>query len=486
MIRLFYSIIPILPILILISSILIILFVSFYKKKTYLGCMIIIFSIFFSIISIIYSKYFMLEYFSELIKIDKYSYFFIFMLLISSFYTCAFSYNWLSYGNYHSIEFYLFLLLSVLGGILVSISNHFSTLFIGSELLFLPLLGILMFFPKAGSNLLLIVIYMIMSIFSSSFLLLGCSFIYFISGRLCFSFFSQIFIYHPSIMFGSIILFGFSIVFLSLFFKLSLFPLHTWSPGIYQNTNSCSLIYFSTVTRISIFSFLIRFFYYIPYIYNIKLLYFIIYYISVLSIFFGNLFSIFQNKVQRSIGYLSISNLGFLLMLLLIYSSKEDIFIIRQIQFYLFGYILGLVGFFSIKSTIDFNIFSKKIYSIKDNSLRGLFWYDPILGISISLILLSLSGFPLTLGFWGKFFIFKNLIQRRFFITVIIMMLSSIIGMQSYLNIIYNVYDTSLTLDHTNIKYNFYIPLFQKYLILFMSLVFIILGFFPQIILNIL
>ncbi|VFP81410.1 NADH-quinone oxidoreductase subunit N [Buchnera aphidicola] len=486
MIRLFYSIIPILPILILISSILIILFISFYKKKTYLGYIVIIFSIFFSLISIIYSKYFMLEYFSELIKIDKYSYFFIFMLLISSFYTCIFSYTWFLYGNYHSIEFYFFVLLSTLGGILVALSNHVSTLFVGVELLFLPLLGILMFFPKSGNNLLLIVIYMIMSIFSSSFLLLGCSFIYFISGRLCFSFLSQMFIYYPSIIFGSIILFGFCIILLSLFFKLSIFPLHTWSPDIYQNTNSCSLIYFSTVTKISIFSFLIHFFYCIPYIYNIKLLYFILYYVSIFSIFFGNLVSIFQNKVQRLIGYLSISNLGFLLMLLLMYSSKEDIFIIRQIHFYLFGYILGLIGFFSIKSIIDFNIFSKKIYLIKDNSLRGLFWYDPILGIIMSMILLSLSGFPLTLGFWGKFFILKNLIQRRFFITVIIMIISSIIGMQSYLSIIYNLYYKSSILYNKNIKYNFYIPIIQKFFILFIGLIFTILGLFPQIIFNIL
>ncbi|VFP83595.1 proton-conducting transporter membrane subunit [Buchnera aphidicola] len=481
MIKLFDSIIPIIPILSLIFSVIIIFYISFYKKNVYLESIVITFGLLFSIIMILYSKIFMLEYISVLIKIDQYSYFYIFMLLLSSLYTCIFAYPWLLYNSMYSTEFHLFVLLSTIGGILVSVAFHFSTLFIGIELLFFPILGILILFPKYIFHWSSILIYLIMSVFSSALLLLGCSFIYFVSGRLCFSFFTYIFMYYPSIMYGNITFFGIILVLFSLFLKLSLFPLHTWAPGIYQYTNSCALIYFSTVTKISILSILMRFFYYIPYLNKITLLYVILYSIAIFSILFGNLIAVIQVKIHRLMGYLSISNLGLLLILLLIYSQNKYLLITKYIYIYLFGYLIGLLGFFGIKSIVDFNIFTKNIDNIKNNSLTGLFWYDPVLGIMMTIILLSLSGFPLTIGFWGKFFILKYLIHKNFIITTVCIMISSILGTYSYFNIIHSLYCNPVKLDEKNLFRHFNITILQKYLIISIGIIIIVLGFLPKI-----
>ncbi|WP_172598349.1 NADH-quinone oxidoreductase subunit N [Buchnera aphidicola] len=423
----------------------------------------------------------MLEYVSELIKIDQYSYFYIFMLLFSSLCTCIFAYPWMLYRNMYSTEFYSFILLSTIGGILVSIAFNFSTLFIGIELLFFPILGVLILFPKNKFNWSAILTYLVVSVFSSILLLLGCSFIYFVSGRLCFSFFTYIFIYYPTIMYSSVVFFGLFMVLFSLFLKLSLFPLHIWAPDIYQYTNSCALIYFSTITKISILSFLVRFLYYIPYLNKIKIIFNILYCVAIFSLLFGNLVAALQNKIQRLIGYLSISNLGFLLILIITYSQKENIYMTKYINIYIFGYLIGLLGFFGIKSIIDFNILIKNIHDTKNNSLTGLFWYDPILGIMMTIILLSLSGFPITIGFWGKFFVFKHLVYKNFFITVICMMLSSIVGTYSYLNIIYSLYcKQPVELKKTHVSNRLNVTILQKYLVICIGVILILLGFFPQ------
>lgn len=480
MIELFCSIIPILPILILLTTIIMMFLISLFKKKCFLGYICILFSIIICIITTIYSKYFVLEYSSELVKIDQYSYFFIIMLLISGIYTCVFSYSWLEYSKFRAIEFYLFVLLSIIGGIVLSISLHFSTLFIGMELLFLPLLGILMFFPKSNKNLFSILVYMILSLFSSSSLLLGFSFIYFLSGKLSFSSFSYFFIYYPSIMLGSIMMFGIAMIFLSFFFKLSLFPLHTWLPGIYENTNSCALIYFSTATKISIFSCLIRILTDIPFLNRIQPLFFILNSVAILSILFGNIFSIFQSKTQKIIGYLSISNAGLMLLILLINISHPSKDVMEYFFIYLFSYILGLIGFFSIKSVSDYNVFCKKNFNSLDNSLTGLFWNDFILGFVMSVILLSFSGFPIILGFWGKFFILKYLIQKKLFFIVCIIMFSSMIGTQSYLTIVRNIYYRSVELKEKHVVHDFFVTKLQKFLIICIGLILIIFGVFPK------
>ncbi|VFP84879.1 NADH-quinone oxidoreductase subunit N [Buchnera aphidicola (Cinara splendens)] len=481
MIKLFDTIIPIIPILLLIFSTIVVFYVSFYRKSIYLGCIISVISIFCSMLIILYSRIFMIEYVSELIKIDKYSYFFIFMILLSSLYTCIFVYPWLLNKNFYKIEFYLFILLSSLGGILVSISCHFATLFVGIELLFFPILGILMFFSKNKNNFFSILVYLILSIFSSTILLLGCSFIYLISGRLCFSFFKYMFMYYPSIMYSSMMLYGISMIMLSIFFKLSLFPLHTWSPDIYQYTNSCSLLYFSTVTKISILSCLLRLFYYIPYIVKIQSLYLALYCIAIFSILLGNIASIFQKQVQRLIGYLSISNFGLMLMLMLTYPYPEYTYMIKHICIYIFGYLLGLIGFFSIKSIIDFNIVSNDINNIKNISLTGLSLHNPLLGSVMTVIFLSLSGFPLTLGFWGKFFVLKHLLYKRFFITTILIMLSSIMGIYSYLTIIHSLYCQPVFVSKKVFLVHINMTIIQKFLIILIGITLIVFGLFPQI-----
>ncbi|VFP85752.1 NADH-quinone oxidoreductase subunit N [Buchnera aphidicola (Cinara pseudotaxifoliae)] len=485
MIRLFDTIIPIIPILLLIFSIIGVFCISFYRKNIYLGFMISIISILFSMLTVLYSRIFIKEYISELIKIDKYSYFFIFMILFSSLYTCIFAYPWLLKKNFYKTEFYLFILLASLGGILVSISHHFAALFIGIELLFFSMLGILIFFSKCNNHFFSILVYLIVSVFSSAILLLGCSFIYLVSGRLCFSFLKYIFIYYPSIMYSNMMLYGISMIFLSICFKLSLFPLHTWSPDIYQYTNSCALLYFSTVTKISVLSCLLRFFYYIPYIVKIKSLYLILYYIAIFSIFLGNIAAIFQKEAQRLIGYLSISNFGIILIVMLTYPYPEYIYMIKHICIYVFGYLLGLIGFFSIKSVMDFNTASSDINNIQNISLTGLYLYNPFLGSVMTIIFLSLSGFPLTLGFWGKFFVFKHLLHKHFFMTTMLIMLSSIMGVCSYLHIIHSLYCQPSFLSKKNSLVHINMTIIQKFLIIFIGIILIVLGLFPQMLFKI-
>lgn len=487
MIQLFYNFIPILPILLLIiTTVLIILLVSFVSKCNNIVCIISFLGILGSIILILMIQKNNFYLYSEMFIFDKFSRLSMIILLMSSLYTCIFACSWLN--NYYDkqAEFYIFLLISTIGGLIVLISFHISMLFVGIELFFLPILGLLGYSNDLNRKLFLILKYMILSVFSTILMLFGFILVYSMSGNLSFLRISNMFLYHPEIMLNINTILGLLIFFLSFCFKLSIFPMHLWILDIYQYINSYTLIYFSVASKIVIFTFLMRFFLYLPSLYYINIIYIFLVSISILSIIFGNFMAFFQKNINRLIGYSSVTNLGFLFILILLSIDKSYIINFQAIYIYIFGYFFSLICFFSIKSYIEYNNFSKNLLLSYNNSLKGLFWKNPFLCYIMTMILLSFSGFPMTIGFLGKFYIFNIIIQKKFYILMIFIMISNIVGTQCYIPIIHNLYlynDKYLIYKkYSSIKILLKV---QFFFIVVLGLVLFFLGIYPQWILTI-
>ncbi|WP_075431788.1 NADH-quinone oxidoreductase subunit N [Buchnera aphidicola] len=488
MIPLFEIFIPVLPIFFLLIT-MIVVFICIALKLNFYNMNIVItfFSLSCSIALIFLGNNKGYRWYSELFIIDKYSKISMFFLLLASFYTCIFSSSWIISKMYNKIEFLIFLLLSTIGGLIILISNHIATLFIGIELLFLPALGIVGYMHNLKKTIFFTLKYMILSIFSSLMMLFGCLIIYSATGQLCFSHISNMFLYYPSLMLDKKILFGLITIFISFFFKLSLFPLYLWTPDIYNCMSAFSLIYFSIATKISIFTFLLRFLFGIPALYYCKIIYILLIIAATCSIFFGNCMAFFQKNINRLIAYSSVTNTGYLLLILVILLNQVERIFLEGFYIYFFGYILSMICFFSIKSYIDYKFFYNNYYQY-NNCLQGLYWKNPILCFCMTLLLLSLAGFPFTFGFWGKFFLFRFLLHNKLWFILLIILFSNIIGMQCYLPIISSLFqkkyglldisnvDSLLEQEYINIQYFF---------ILFLSFLFFILGFFPQKVINI-
>lgn len=479
-IRFLHLISPILPIVILTLSVFFLILIFIFDWLFYLGNFFVFFSFLLSFFSLFYINSFSkLHYFSNLIQIDLISKISIFLLLFSSLYSFVFA-SFQKKNNKISLEFSVFLILSVIGSIIVSISCHFATYFIGIELLFLSSIGLIANTIYKNNILISIISYIIVSIFSSLLFLLGISLIYAISGNLSINHINLMFMYHPSIFFNKIMLFGFSLIFLSFFFKMSLFPLHTWMPEIYCNTDSSILIYFSLAAKIAIFSFLLKLLFFFPSLINI--FYFISFFkcIIIISIIFGNFMALFQKNINKLIGYTSITSTAWLLFFLLIINPNNYNFILEAIVIYLLNYVLCVVGFFSIKSILEQKFYDKSINNhSRENIFFGLFHKNPFLGIVMTIILFSLFGFPLTFGFWGKFYILKLILQEKLWFFLTAFVFSNVIGVHCYLSFLLDIFSLDLYLKFFK-KKEIRIFLLEFFFIFVIAIILLLFGIFPN------
>ncbi|AYN24877.1 NADH-quinone oxidoreductase subunit N [Buchnera aphidicola] len=460
--------------ILLLSVVIVILSISYNRNHFFVACFTII-----SLIVTLASLYFLISIvpidITSLFHITKRSILYAGMIIISSIATCVFSYPWLLKYAFNKEEFYLLTLLSTLGAVFLTVSNHMSSLFISIELMSLPIFGLIAYSSSQKYSLEASFKYLILSGVSSSFLLLGISWVYAISGNLSLLSIYQIF----SDLSNSekiMILFGIIMVLMSFFFKLSMVPFHLWTADIYQGTPSSVLSFFSVSGKIAIFSVLLYFFSYFS-VFDHKIIFLILSLISFFSILFGNLMAIFQTNIKRFFGYSSISQLGYLLIIFLV--SKNEYFFSLQISgIFLFNYLLTNIVYFGV-----INLFSSSYkYDIDSIDLyKGLFWSQPLLASIVTIVLLSLGGIPITLGFFGKFFIFSIIIKHHLWAIGFSFLIGTILGMYGYLRLIINMYlnpSKYLFLENTKKSY-FWLWSPSGFLVFISGIMLLILGIYP-------
>lgn len=413
---------------------------------------------------------------TTLFHINSYSILYIGMIIISSISTCIFAYPWLVKYQFNKEEFYLLIIISTLGATSLIISNHMASFFINIELMSLPIFGLIAYSHNQKYSLEASFKYIILSGISSSFFLLGIAWFYSISGNLSLISINQVFAM-ASENEKLIVLFGIMMMLFSLFFKLSIVPFHLWTPDIYQGTPLPVLSFFSTAGKIAIFTVLLHILSHSTDSNN-KILYFILSLITIFSILIGNLMALFQDDIKRFFGYSSISQLGYLFVVLLA-SDKNYIFSLEVSGIYLFGYLFSNIAFFGIVNLISNS--NEKNIGNSISSYKGLFWSQPILSSILTLVLLSLSGIPMTLGFIGKLYILSMIIKENLWVIGITFVFGTILGLYCYLRIILNLYlNPSKSLKkELNIE-NSWLHTPSGILILFSGVTLLILGVYPN------
>jgi len=412
-----------------------------------------------------------------LFHINNYSILYIGMIIISSISTCIFAYPWLKKYPFNKEEFYFLIIISSLGAMLLIISNHMASFFINMEIISLPIFGLIAYSSYQKYSLEASFKYIILSGVASSFLLLGIAWIYSISGHLNFISIYQFF----SIVSGNeklVLLFGISMILFSLFFKLSIVPFHLWTPDIYQGSPIPVLSFFSTVGKIAVFSFLSSFLSHFSHLNN-NILYFIISLITIFSVLVGNGMALFQKNLKRFFGYSSISQIGYLFIVLFV-SNENYLFSLEASIIYLCGYLFSNIVFFGIINLIS-NAYRENNVNYSVDVYKGLFWSQPLLSSILTISLFSLAGIPITLGFIGKFYILSIIIKEHLWIIGCFCLIGMILGLYCYLRIILNLYlhPSKLSKCELNILKNWFnTP--SGVVICISGIILLILGIYPN------
>jgi NADH-quinone oxidoreductase subunit N len=367
-----------------------------------------------------------------LIIIDAYSLFFLGIIIISALFVTFLSYDYIKQLSGVREEYYIVLFTSTLGAALLAVANHFVIFFLGIETLSISLY-ILIAFQRSKSNSIEAGIkYLILASVSSAFLLFGMALIYTASGSMQFTEIVK------SLGSGSqlspIVLSGFGMMMVGIGFKLALVPFHMWTPDVYQGAPAPVSAYVATVSKGAVMSVLIRFFFNLRGFDN-QYLIVSISAIAILSMFVGNILAIRQKNLKRLLGYSSIANMGYLIIILLTGSAKG----IQASVFYLISYFFTTIGAFGVITLLSTN--EHEAENVED--FKGLFWKRPGIAIVFTLSLLSLAGIPLTAGFIAKFYVILEGMNAGLIFLIISMIIDSVIGLYYYLRIITTLFATS-------------------------------------------
>lgn len=371
---------------------------------------------------------------TPLLRVDGFSSFFIGLVLLASLATCTFAYPWLNGYPDNKEEFYLLVLIATLGGIVLACANHLASLFIGIELISLPLFGLVGYAYRQRRSLEAAIKYMLLSAAASSFLLFGMALLYAGTGSL--SFITLGYSMSDASVNQPLLLAGIGMMLVGFGFKLSLVPFQLWTPDVYQGAPAPVSTFLATASKIAIFGVLVRMFLYAP-VSDGESVRLVLGIIAFCSILFGNIMAISQSNIKRMLGYSSIAHLGYLLVAL-IAVRNDPLLSIESINVYLAGYLFASLGSFGVVSLMSSPYSGPDAESLF--SYRGLFWHKPILSAVMTVMMLSLAGIPMTLGFIGKFYIIAIGVNAELWWLTGAVVVGSAIGLYYYLRVMVSLY----------------------------------------------
>jgi NADH-quinone oxidoreductase subunit N len=343
-------------------------------------------------------------------------------LLIGIFITIVSSRNYLKKENIHVSEYYLLLLFSLLGMMLMINANDLLILFVGLELMSVCFYVLAGFIRKRLDSNESAIKYFLLGAFITGFLLLGIAFIYGFTGSTNYADIAK-----ANPLKDNFYLLGLTLVFIAFIFKTGSFPLQMWIPDVYQGAPTIVTGMMSSVGKTAAFGALIAFFS----IFDVRSIPLIVAIIAVLTMLYGNVVALVQTNIKRLLAYSSIAHAGYIMVGFILINLAST----QAIVFYLISYILMQLGAFIIVGIVE----NRLSGSEKRNDLeiyKGLGKRNPMAAVLLTIFLFSLAGIPPFAGFWGKYYIFLSAIQNNYIWVAIVGILLSLIGVYYYIKVI--------------------------------------------------
>ena len=324
----------------------------------------------------------------------------------------------------HVAEHYALMLFSLVGGFLLTSYNNLLVLFLGIEILSIPLYilaGGKKHSLRSGEASFK---YFLLGSFATAFFLMGIALIYGVTGSFDLARIKD-FNEAREVAPGTLYLLGLFFVVMGLSFKVAAAPFHFWSPDVYEGAPTLITAFMATVVKIAAFAAFHRFIHAtgMP-----DALAHALTIIVIATLLVGNIVALRQSNFKRLMAYSSVAHTGFLLMAILSGSSATG----QVLHYYTFTYALATIGLFVVLTLAKRAANGNEHISI----FRGLFRARPWLAIVTMLLLLSLAGIPLTAGFLAKYQVFVLALGAGYLKTTVLAVVMALVGIYYYVLVI--------------------------------------------------
>jgi NADH-quinone oxidoreductase subunit N len=331
-------------------------------------------------------------------------------------------------------EYYSLILFALAGMLFAASSNDFTMLFVSIELITITFYVLVSFQRSKLQSLEAGVKYLILGALSSSFMVFGIALIWGTTGELNFTKLAAV---APQFETSRIFLLGVLLVLVGLGFKIAAFPFQIWAPDVYQGAPTPTTAFLAIGSKAAGFVLLLRvLFTAVPSVTahwaNLLIV------ISGITILYGNLCAIPQRNLKRLLGYSSIAHAGYLLLGVAALSASGQ----SALMYYLAGYVFTVMAGFFVITIVMRHLATEDI-----SGLAGLNQRSPLLAATLTIAMVSLAGIPPLAGFFGKFLLFKAVIEAAqttgnhgYYCLVFTALVGVIISLYYYFGVIRAIY----------------------------------------------
>ncbi len=320
-------------------------------------------------------------------------------------------------------EYALLVIFASLGmGVILSSANMM-TLYLGIEMLSLSSYVLAAFHRDSPRSSEAGLKYFVLGALASGLLLYGISLVYGFAGDTSYEVIAAA---EP----GLGLMFGMVLMITGLAFKVSAAPMHMWTPDVYEGAPSPVVAFFATAPKMaSMVVFATIMFTVFPQVEAFENWQLIIAIIAGASMLIGAFGALIQTNIKRLLGYSSIANMGYALVAV----AAGAQFGAAALLVFMTAYVIAALGLFG--GVLSMRREGGMVENIQE--LSGLVRRKPALALALTVLIVSVAGFPLAFGFWGKIAVLEAGLDAGLMPLIIILILSSVIGFGYYMRLIW-------------------------------------------------
>ena len=372
--------------------------------------------------------------FNGMVSVDGFSVFLSAIILGSGLVAIGLAYDYLRRMNIERSEYYILLLYSISGMMLMSIASDLILVFLALELLSIPLYVLAGFArPRLDSEEAALK-YFLLGAFAGGFVVYGIALVFGATGTTGLA--GVVAAVQAGATDLTLLAAGASLILIGLGFKVAAVPFHMWTPDVYEGAPSTVTAFMSVGAKAGGFAALLRVFVVAFPALAVDLAP-ILRALAALTMILGNVVAIAQSNIKRLLAYSSIAHAGYILMAVVPFGMPEvagDA--VAAALFYLLAYALTTFGAWAVVIALE----KAEHAGLALSDYAGLGRKYPGLAAAMAVFMLSFTGVPPTLGFVGKFYLFRAVLQGGYVGLALIGVLTSLISAYYYLRIVVIMY----------------------------------------------
>jgi NADH-quinone oxidoreductase subunit N len=368
--------------------------------------------------------------FNGMVTIDGFSVFLSITLLATGLMGVALAYDYLKRMGIERGEYYALLLFSIGGMMLMALAADLIVVFLALEWLSIPLYVLAGFARPRQESEEAAMKYFLLGAFASGFVVYGVALVFGATGSTALA--AVVDSLNAGVANLPLLSVGAGLILVGFAFKVAAVPFHMWTPDVYQGAPTSVTAFMAVGAKIGGFAALLRVFVltfpglvaeFTP----------VLWMLAALTLVLGNVVAIAQRNMKRLLAYSSIAHAGYIMMAVVPYGQPAlsgDA--VASALFYLVAYAFTSFGAWAV--VIALEQAEGKGLALEDYA--GLGRKYPLLAVAMAVFMLSFTGVPPTLGFAGKLFVFRTVLEGGFIGLALIGVLTSLVSAYYYLRVI--------------------------------------------------